>query len=1126
MIQVRYPYDPTGLDDGNIIPGERYALSSLDNTFRCIVPQLAPFYRHGLQVVHWPSGKELTEGKDYYLVSHSNLSSEIADLPLYGIIAFINPDLAGEIELKQYRTVGGNWVDVHKAVFERLANYLTNPANVNWSAVLDELDALPAIDHDQSWSDFNNTTAIAAAIDRITTAMQAKADGGATAELNALEQRLKALQDTVAVTEFDKHIGNLLNPHQLKAADVSALPAGTQAIDAFKMFGMTLLEFTDYIKSKMFSAEDYQTYLAKHDSAATDFRFQLEDGVARIGNGTMDAAIDINGFSFTVTMNTAGRLLADKNRGLSGKTVTMRAGNNTLKVVSKGATYDEDSLLINDKVVIHVGNIRRYINSFSAGYFYLTVADSATVNLTGDGSKDKPLKLEALYNANPQAAASIGKIATTYGNDPGLFAVAKLLNDLGTSLTGYVPKTTLVCGKALSGDITLTKSDIGLPHADNTADADKPISTDQQTLLDQYSDVDHTHGLDELNVPYSSYEQNGITFLKSTDFGSGDAVTPSVFKDVTSTLTTWQGLLASVVDRDAIAIMALYTGMQVTNYPETQVVVEVPDPNAPTSTPILLPGETGTTTTTTTTTPTTFVPTVTEKWAFVIEKDQLMCYNGRVYKGIGATFSLYTLFGVEPAAGTKAYLYAKVNSDGSDTFTYQLSKTVLGTTDTRILAAEIVAGANGVATASYPAIQSFGDVADITDHVNDYNGHRSVPLPFNALNIRMVENKEVCHSISPLSPWSMANDWTNVFQDANTSGVILGVDPVEQVLTVDTASMGANATGWKYGGLSSINMWDNLKEYDADYNYGTVFLLVHHKVTTDSQKDVAARALCPIVGGMTNVLGQTSAIIMAPAGAAGDITPYQTILPYFKFSDRGTVAAFTAPYVTGDPYDVEVGLGANAGYTPVMHILRWQISRTTGKRSIVVETRIGELKNKGDILYTRIDEENLTLASHMEAFASGRFGWAINGHGQSKVWAYSKLNAQGDKYASANMLIEAMATTSKLRVITGVVSGDTVPMPAGCSKAIVIKTVNQWSASGDATNRLTDLIAMTWWRAGDSNNDNPVTEPYIIADTDPLWRLAQITAGVSNSGGALSSNPATARYMVIGIPNQSELTII
>ena len=482
-MQVRYPYDPTGLDDGNIIAGERYALSSLDNTFRCIVPQLAPFYRHGLQVVHWPSGKELTEGKDYYLVSHSNLSSDIADMPLYGIISFINPDIAGEIELK-YRTVGGNWIDVHKTVFEQLANYLTNPATVNWVTVLDELDALPAIDHDQSWSDFSNTTALAAAINRITAAMQAKADGGAKDELTSLEQRLKALQDTIATTEFDKHIANVLNPHGIKATDVQALPSGMQAIDAFKMFGMSLLEFTDYVKSKMFSPEDYQNYLAKHDKAATDFRFELDDGVARIGNEDMTATIDINGFSFTITMRNAGRLLADKDRGLSGKTVTLKSGSNTLKVVSKGAVYDEDSLLINDKVVIHIGNIRRYINSFSAGYFYLTVSDSATVNLSGDGSQANPLKLEALYNTNPQAAASIGKIATTYGNDPGLFAVAKLLNDLGASLTGYVPKTTLVCGKPLNGDITLTKGDIGLANADNTADADKPISIDQQKLLD------------------------------------------------------------------------------------------------------------------------------------------------------------------------------------------------------------------------------------------------------------------------------------------------------------------------------------------------------------------------------------------------------------------------------------------------------------------------------------------------------------------------------------------------------------------------------------------------------------------------------------------------------------------
>ena len=51
-------------------------------------------------------------------------------------------------------------------------------------------------------------------------------------------------------------------------------------------------------------------------------------------------------------------------------------------------------------------------------------------------------------------------------------------------LSGYVPTTRKVNNKALSNDITLTKSDVGLGNVDNTSDLNKPISTATQTALD------------------------------------------------------------------------------------------------------------------------------------------------------------------------------------------------------------------------------------------------------------------------------------------------------------------------------------------------------------------------------------------------------------------------------------------------------------------------------------------------------------------------------------------------------------------------------------------------------------------------------------------------------------------
>lgn len=50
-------------------------------------------------------------------------------------------------------------------------------------------------------------------------------------------------------------------------------------------------------------------------------------------------------------------------------------------------------------------------------------------------------------------------------------------NTVAAAVNASVPNTRKVAGKALSADVTLTKSDVGLGNVDNISDANKPIST-------------------------------------------------------------------------------------------------------------------------------------------------------------------------------------------------------------------------------------------------------------------------------------------------------------------------------------------------------------------------------------------------------------------------------------------------------------------------------------------------------------------------------------------------------------------------------------------------------------------------------------------------------------------------
>lgn len=55
--------------------------------------------------------------------------------------------------------------------------------------------------------------------------------------------------------------------------------------------------------------------------------------------------------------------------------------------------------------------------------------------------------------------------------------------------SAYVPTSRTVAGKALTGNITLAKGDVGLGNVDNTSDASKPISTAQQAALDDKENI-------------------------------------------------------------------------------------------------------------------------------------------------------------------------------------------------------------------------------------------------------------------------------------------------------------------------------------------------------------------------------------------------------------------------------------------------------------------------------------------------------------------------------------------------------------------------------------------------------------------------------------------------------------
>lgn len=86
-----------------------------------------------------------------------------------------------------------------------------------------------------------------------------------------------------------------------------------------------------------------------------------------------------------------------------------------------------------------------------------------------------------------------------------------------------VPKTTTVNGQALTGNVTISASDVGLGNVSNTSDANKPVSTAQQSALDLKANINNPTFTGVMTVPaVVSSAPDGQRIIECSNSGAMD----------------------------------------------------------------------------------------------------------------------------------------------------------------------------------------------------------------------------------------------------------------------------------------------------------------------------------------------------------------------------------------------------------------------------------------------------------------------------------------------------------------------------------------------------------------------------------------------------------------------------
>ena len=550
-----YPYDPRGTKTENHFLEERI-IGSENNNDRVVILDHRPFFED--LVVRQPgSTTPLSRGVDYELQYQLTELDDSVAANVYCGVHLINPSIKGIVTFEG-QMLGGTFYDPFVDMLDELVKYLNNPVSADWMLLDGRPSLYPATPAATSWADLLNKKYLASAIHDV----ELKTDDAnqlikdKLAEVKAL---VTALGKEIEAFNYPAHIA-ATNPHETTSAQINAHPVNLKTPDTFMAYGLKLKALTDELKAFRLPQSVIDTYISHWISSEVRgvFNCTVSGNRAQFRSKNGESEIIFANDGFTLKSNGSVVLAVGHLEGTgAGRYINWRAGKNTLRIESTGDALGMNKLTLNGNPLLTTTALMEYQQDPDAGGSGGSDPDDSKVyiegrngiSFTGKGSRADPIVGTIDPTKATAAEKGVVKLKTGKGTETvGVAATPASLTPYSTDLSGYVTKTTMINGKPMNdGSRTITKADLGLGQADNTADLDKPLSTALNASVSGLADVGHHHDWSELGIYKASQTIYGIGRYATNQNGlvENRAVVPNILKELSARLDVVAAAIAN-----------------------------------------------------------------------------------------------------------------------------------------------------------------------------------------------------------------------------------------------------------------------------------------------------------------------------------------------------------------------------------------------------------------------------------------------------------------------------------------------------------------------------------------------------------------------------------------------------